>query len=214
MRRCTFQWASENNETSPNCVAYFICLTLRLAVCARALCSALLYGLQSCWLGGKGEEGGCGRGWWDLFVWFDLIFASFIELWLWYHLIYRVKIPYWVLHLSQEACRFEWWREKKSHTNPESGREDVLIYRSGTGIEKKTLAKLVTLKGSGSLSPCVYFLNDGCLGNVLKMRQSISCFSVNIPCWCLGRVVKMAINKKVNMIPLLNFPSLVKPKGK
>ena len=79
---------------------------------------------------------------------------------------------------------------------------------------KKTLAKLVTLKGSGSLSPRVYFLNDECLGNVLKMRQSISRFSVNILCWCLGKVVKMAMNKKVNLITLLNFPSLVKPKGK
>lgn len=79
---------------------------------------------------------------------------------------------------------------------------------------KKTLAKLVTLKGSGSLSPRVYFLNDGCLGNELKMRQSISRFSVNILYWCLGKVVKMAINKKVNLITLLDFPSLVKLSGK
>lgn len=45
------------------------------------------------------------------------------------------------------------------------------------------------------------------------MHQSFSPFSVNILCWCLGKVAKTAINKKVNLITLLNFPSLVKPKG-
>lgn len=101
-----------------------------------------------------------------------------------------------MLRLSREACHFEWWGKKKKPTNPESGR-DVLKYRSGVDMEKKkTLAKLVTLKGSGSLSPRVYFLNGGCLGNVLKMRQSISRFGVNILRRCLGKVVKMAMHKK------------------
>lgn len=63
-------------------------------------------------------------------------------------------------------------------------------------LKKKPWQNWVTLKASGSLSPRVYFLNDGCLGNVLKIRQSISCFSVNILCCCLGKAVKMAINKK------------------
>lgn len=56
--------------------------------------------------------------------------------------------------------------QKKSNNaverSPGSGRGDTLKCRSGTGI-RKALAKLVTLKGSGSLSPSVYVLNDGCL---------------------------------------------------
>lgn len=71
---------------------------------------------------------------------------------------------------------------------------------------KKPLAKSV-------LSPCVYFLDDGCLGNALKMRQSISHVCVNILCGFSGKSCENGYKLKSEFDHFAWFSSLVKPKS-